>query len=436
MRAARFPVTPRAAAGFGLRLLAGIGAGLALALAWHLKHPLMYWLRAAELPLLLTAGLAAGALWRRVGGIGRGIALLFIAAALLAQFREGEFQYQRTEVLAADADMRRLGAHFIVGFRDFDEVRPLAERGLIGGIYLTRRNLRGRTLAAVAGEIAALQAMRADAGLPPLIVAADQEGGAISHLSPWLEAMPALASLNHGPAEFIVGEAYRYGLAQGAGLAELGVNMNFGPVVDLLPRHPPPDTLLTNLPARAIAAQPDEVIRIASAYLAGLSHSGVHGTLKHFPGLARVHEDTHLLATHLRETPAQLAEDWRPFRALAAVSGTIMLGHVTLDAIDPDHAASHSEAVVAGLLRHDWGYDGLLITDDLNMGAVYARGLGKTTVEALAAGVDLLLVSYDPDQYYRALHAAVAGWRAGAIPEERLLASQRRLDRFAKTRLP
>ena len=87
---------------------------------------------------------------------------------------------------------------------------------------------------------------------------------------------------------------------------------------------------------------------------------------------------------------------WLPFRALAGPPGTaLMLGHVAQAAVDGERAASHSPAVVE-LLRDDWGYDGLLITDDLDMGAVYGLGIGRVAGEALAAGVDLILVSYDP----------------------------------------
>jgi beta-N-acetylhexosaminidase len=406
---------------------AGLLAGLLLALAWNLKHPLMYWLRPLETPLLVFAGLAGAALWRPRASAGRRlIGLTLIVAALLGLYRQAEFRQQRDEVLAADSAMRRLGAHFIVGFRDFAEVRPLAERGLIGGIYLARHNLRGRTLADVTRDIAELQRIRAAAGLPPLIVAADQEGGAVSHLSPWLEAMPALASLNGGPHDLIEARARRYGERQGSGLAALGVNVNFGPVVDLLPAKPPRDNRLTHLAARAIAATPEDVTRVAGAYMDGLASQGVLPTLKHFPGLARVTTDTHLRAAHLAETPAQLASDWQPFQQLAGKTGLIMLGHVTLDSLDPAHAASHSSAVVQ-LLRHDWNYHGLLITDDLNMGAVYARGIGQVSRDALAAGVDLLLVSYDPDQYYRALHATAQGWKQGEIPEARLAQSRERM---------
>ena len=399
-----------------------------LFVAWHLKHPLMYWLRYAETPLLLALA-SAGLLWRR-GFAGRLLAALLFAVIIVTLYREAEFQYQRTAVLNGGDSMRTVGAHFIVGFTDFAELQPMAARGLIGGIYLTRRNLRGRTLADVAADIDALQSIRRRAELPPLIVASDQEGGPVSHLSPWLEAMPPLASVigTGDPTQ----AAHDYGARQGAGLAALGVNLNFGPVVDLRPTAGDfPDNGLTRISTRAISADPDAVSAVAAGYIDGLGEHGVRATLKHFPGLGRVRQDTHFRSACLEQPAAALAGDWQPFQQLSGRSGTaIMLGHVILSSIDPERATSHSSAVVDGLLRTHWGYDGVLITDDLNMGAVYDLGIGQVATEALAAGVDLVLVSYDPRQIYQALYETAMALERGEMAYSRLQQSAQRLAEF------
>jgi beta-N-acetylhexosaminidase len=417
-------VTP----GLFLQFCSLLPAMLLLGLAWHLKHPLMYGLRHVETPLLL--GLSVGGLiWRRAFP-GRLPVALLIAVIVVTLFGEGEYRLQRAAVLAGGESMQAVGRHFIIGFTDYGELQPLAARGLIGGIYLAKRNLRGRTLTEVAAEIAALQSVRQRAGLPPLIIAGDQEGGPVSHLSPLLEAMPPLASLTGAGDQ--ARRAHRYGSRQGRGLAMLGVNLNFGPVVDLRPAEADNShDRLTRIAARAIAADPATVGAVAAGYIDGLNERGVRATLKHFPGLGRVRQDTHLRAARLEESPASLAADWQPFRQLASHPGTaIMLGHVTLAVIDPQHAASHSAAVVDGLLRTDWDYDGVLITDDLNMGAVYDLGIGRVATEALAAGVDLVLVSYDPRQAYRAIYGAAQALERGEIPPPRLRHSDRRLAEF------
>ena len=407
------------------RLTAWILPPLLLLHAWHLKHPLLFWLRDWETGLLLGAALL-GLVWRQ--HLPRRMAWVLLAVLVVTLWREAEYRAQRDTVLDAGEAMQAVGRHFIVGYTDFEEVKLLAARGLIGGIYLARRNLRGRELAEVKDEIEALQAIRQRAELPPLIVAGDQEGGPVSHLSPLLEAMPPLSSVaGQGDAA-----AYRYGLQQAAGLATLGVNLNFGPVVDLRPPGADnPHDRLTRLSARAIADDPATVTTVAGGYIDGLNERGVRATIKHFPGLARVRADTHLFSARLDESPAALSADWQPFRALAGHPGTaMMLGHVTLTSIDPQRAASHSAAVVDGLLRGDWGYDGVLVTDDLNMGAVFDLGIGRVAVEALAAGVDLVLVSYDPRQVYRALHGAAQALKRGEIGRPRLQHSARRLDNF------
>jgi beta-N-acetylhexosaminidase len=102
------------------------------------------------------------------------------------------------------------------------------------------------------------------------------------------------------------------------------------------------------------------------------------------------------------------ARDWRPFRWLAERSSSwIMVGHATVTAIDPDSPASLSRRIVQHVLRRGWGFRGVLITDDLTMRAVYGRGICRAAIEALAAGIDLLLVSYDWTQYYRAMACAL-----------------------------
>ena len=104
-----------------------------------------------------------------------------------------------------------------------------------------------------------------------------------------------------------------------------------------------------------------------------------------------------------------------------------MLGHVTLTNIDTDHAVSHSRTVIDGLLRRTWGFDGLLITDDLNMGAVYESGIDTVAAEALAAGADLVLISYDPRQVYRVIAGAAKALSADRVAAETLARSKRRL---------
>lgn len=408
-----------------LRSLLWASAPTMVLLASCGKNPYLFALRHVEVPLVLLisvtavailgSGLGTRCVGRRLRQVLTG---LFLTAMTITLGQDLLFRYQRHQVLAADADMRRMGRHFMVGYTDFTEVAVLAQRGLIGGVYISKSNARNRTADELRHEIESLQELRHEAKLPALLVAADQEGGSVSHMSPPLAPQPALASLvTDGPDNSLESRARAYGELQGQGLAALGINMNFGPVVDLMPqgKRPTFDTH-TLLAKRAISANPTIVTRIAAAYGEGLMRQGVTPTLKHFPGLGRVTVDTHHVAGRVSSASSTLADsDWRPFRELAHSGAALMVGHVVVDAIDPSAPASLSAKVINGVLRKQWGFTGLIVTDDLNMGAVYRIGIGEAAKRALQAGADMVLISYDPDQYYRAMWSVTKAYRAGEV---------------------
>jgi beta-N-acetylhexosaminidase len=266
--------------------LAGI---LLLAIGFNQNDPVLLALRGPG-DVVLCAVSIVGALvllWRR-GWRGRGrmtklLALLWILPPLAMLNEAVGFAICKQIVLRTEpARAKKLGQHFIVGYTSFQEVARLADEGLIGGIYVTRHNVAGRTLEAMRGEIAALQARRQAAHLPPLIVAADQEGGIVSHLSPLLPALPPLSALAGLSPELRARAAEQFGRAHGRSLAALGINLNFAPVLDLRPaagRNP--FDLNTLIEQRAIASDPAVVADIARAYVQGLEASGVEATLKH-----------------------------------------------------------------------------------------------------------------------------------------------------------
>jgi beta-N-acetylhexosaminidase len=182
---------------------------------------------------------------------------------------------------------------------------------------------------------------------------------------------------------------------------------------------------------RAIASDPATVSAIALPYIRGLEASGVGAVVKHFPGLGRVSADTHHFNADL-DTPIEELEasDWRPFKdVLSGSKAQLMVGHVTLTAIDPDRPASHSRRVVDGIIRKQWHYQGIVITDDLVMGAIYQHDVCTAVVEALNAGVDLLLVAYDGAQFYRLFACATKASGEGRIDSAALRESDARLRR-------
>jgi beta-N-acetylhexosaminidase len=363
------------------------------------------------------------------------VSLALCALCLVSvPWREAQFWWKRHEVLRADpALLERLGRHIVVGYRDLDDLNALIERRAIAGVFLTTRNVRGRDAAAIRQEISELQAARRRQGLPNLLVTTDQEGGVVSRLSPPLDRMPPLSEIvARHPAGAERRAAVRdYAAAQARDLADLGINVNLAPVVDLDHGIVNPGDRLTRISTRAISADPQIVADVAEDYCAQLSQHRVRCTLKHFPGLGRVVADTHLESADLALPPGELAStDWLPFRSLMRRPDiVVMLSHARLTAVDAARPVSFSPPVVRGLLRTDWGYDGLLMTDDFSMGAVtYSpEGIGGGSVEALNAGVDLILVSYDPDQFYLVMYALISAVRAGVLHDDALGQSDQRL---------
>lgn len=280
-----------------------------------------------------------------------------------------------------------------------------------------------------------MQEIRRQQGLPPLLIATDQEGGSVSRLSPpltWRGPLSQIVARHPDAAERREAVA-DYAAAQARELADLGVNVNFAPVVDLNHGIVNPYDRLTRIHARAIAKNPHVVAEVAEIYCAHLSANGVRCTLKHFPGLGRVFDDTHLQAADLATPLSELtATDLMPFRALMRRDDVlIMLSHARLSAVDRERPVSFSRAVVHDLMRTEWGHGGVLITDDFNMGAVYGspQGMAGGSIEALNAGVDLILISYDVDQFYGVMHALIQADRAGTLRQDALRQSAKRLER-------
>jgi beta-N-acetylhexosaminidase len=362
-------------------------------------------------------------------------AVILVAAATLVAtlWQEARFQWVRSRVLAADtAQLEKLGRHFVVGYRDAAELERLIERRAIGGVFVGARNVEGRSAEAVRAQIDGWQETRRRQGLPPLLIATDQEGGAVSRLSPPLPRQPPIASVaaHHADEDARNAAAHAYGATQGRALAGAGINLNFAPVVDLNKNLVNPNDRHTRIRDRAISDDPAVVAEVARYYCRGLREAGVHCTLKHFPGLGGVFEDTHLEAGHLREPLAALESgDWIPFRALMGGTAFTMLSHARLSALDAERPVSFSPAVVSGLLRQTWGHEGVLITDDFSMGAVYAskEGVAAASIAALDAGVDLILIAYDPAQYFPMMDAVLAADRAGSLRPAVLAHSARRL---------
>lgn len=410
-------------------------------LSTHLKDPHLLPWRVYETPLLLLVALTGTFIaihlirtrgWRHILFL-----MAWVTVFSMASYGEYKFRSQKQAVLKLKPELADrlmgLGQHLVVGYNNTDDIGELVRQGFIAGLFVTRRNSRGKTFEQLGMEINKFQDMRRQAGLPQLIIASDQEGGPVSRLTPPLPRQPALATLLVPglSIEQIELSAEAYGAEQGEALANLGVNTNFSPVIDLKPTHES-GTLdfHTRIVERSISVEPETVAQVALAYSRGLLSQGVMPTVKHFPGLGGVVEDTHHFSARLKLPLDELREkDWYPFRLILGQSpALLMVGHVIVNAVDPEFPASMSYRLITDVVRENWKHEGVLISDDMTMAAVYNRGLCESSVRSLNAGVDLLLLAYDWEKVYPVIDCLLKADKSGQLND--LKASRARLDRL------
>lgn len=222
------------------------------------------------------------------------------------------------------------------------------------------------------------------------LIAIDQEGGRVSRLKgKFPNRGPAFMLEGGSDSPEALGLIQEYGYIVGRALGNLGINVNFAPVVDLLT-----EPLNTAIGDRCFGTTPDQVILRAGAYLEGLTRAGVMGCLKHFPGQGHARVDTHLgTAVVDVDLPTLRDRELRPFVALKEKAPMVMVAHSVYPVID-DKEASRSKVMISDLLRQEIGYRGVVVSDDMLMGAIPQENeewIGALH-ESIIAGVDLLLV--------------------------------------------
>ncbi len=246
----------------------------------------------------------------------------------------------------------------------------------------------------------------------PLFLGVDQEGGVVERMRSVATRFPAFMSAGAAGDTALTQQAYA---ASGRELRGLGFTVDFAPDADVT-SGPGDPTIGSRSPSSRPAMVAEQVIAAA----AGFSESGVLPVIKHFPGHGSVPADSHLtLPVQMRTRDELDASDLVPFRsAIEAGLPAVMVGHLDVRAIDPRIPSSLSRKVVTGLLRDELGFGGLVVTDSLAMvGVTRGRDPGRTAVQALRAGSDVLLMPPSPAVARAALVGAV---RAGTLSRRRL----------------
>jgi len=258
----------------------------------------------------------------------------------------------------------------------------------------------------------------------PLFLAVDQEGGRVARLGKPFTSFPGNAAIGEDPQPVEKAEAFARVTAKEMSL--VGLNMNFAPVVDVRKGEPE-----KHLAGRTFGDEPEKVGLLGRTVVKFLQENGVMATAKHFPGLGRTSLDPH---QHLPTIDVDAAEmediNLPPFRATMDEGVTaIMSSHAIYPLLDPDFPATMSYKILTDLVREKLGFEGLVITDDLEMGAIKKKwGTANGAVASFKAGADILLICEDQSLVLESIRTLKDRLVQGEIPFERLHQS---LDRIS-----
>ena len=295
----------------------------------------------------------------------------------------------------------------------------------LGGVILFARNIENPLqLAQLCLELQE-RAMRYHR--TPLFLAVDQEGGRVARLREPFTMFPGNAAI--GMDEQPVERAMEFGLITAREMRLVGLNMNLAPVVDVQRGE-----LEKHLAGRSFGEDPEKVGLLGRTVVRSLQENGVMAVAKHFPGLGRTTVDPHFHLPVIEVGKEEMDEvNLGPFRAAIEEGvSAIMSSHAIYPDLDAERPATLSPVILSSLLRERMGFEGLLITDDLEMGAIAAKWpVAEGAVGAFNAGADILLICKDQNNVFESIKFMRAEVARGGIGSESL---DRTLDRIMGTK--
>jgi beta-N-acetylhexosaminidase len=348
------------------------------------------------------------------------ILLIYLSPRCLFALTDAEIN----EIIAGMTVAEKVGQLVMAGFDSVEANREITthitER-FIGGVILLGRNVQSpQQVAQLTNRLQELAQQTRHR--VPLLVAADQEGGPITRIKKGATVFPGAMALGATDSTELAEMA---GAVTAVELAAIGVNLNLAPVMDVNtnPRNPV-------INRRAFGDSADLVSRLGGAYIQGLQKGGVLATAKHFPGHGDAAIDSHWNLPMVAHDLERLkAVELKPFRAaIAAGVAAIMTAHIVYPAFDSDRPATLSHTILTHLLRRQLGFEGLIITDDMEMKAIDGRyRLDEAAVMAVEAGADVILVPGAYEKQIKVYEALLSAAAEGRMTTDRLNQSVRRI---------
>lgn len=320
--------------------------------------------------------------------------------------------------------LRNAVGQLIVGGFSGETIHPsivqLVSEGLIGGVILFTRNLP--TVEHARSLVRALSALPAPV---PLLISVDQEGGRVQRLRSPFPELPPMRAFGHLNRE---DQAWAAASMLGKSLRHVGFHQNYAPILDI-------DSNAENpvIGDRAFSSQAEVVTRLGAAWIGGLQSEGVAACGKHFPGHGDTNVDSHLALPRLDHDLTRLESvELLPFAgAIQAGVSSIMTAHILFTAMDDQHPATLSDRIIQPLLRTRLGFDGVVVSDDLEMKAITDNyGIGDAAVRAIAAGCDQILVCHRADRIEAAFDALLTFATTGDSQKSRILEAAARVERL------
>ena len=313
---------------------------------------------------------------------------------------------------------QKIGQLFFIGIpgpQVDEQTRELLDEISPGGVCLFSRNIRE---AAQTRQL--LDDSRNLLSVTPFL-SIDQEGGLVDRLRRIMTPMPAASKLRNSE------DASRIARIIAESLRILGCNMDFAPVVDVVDEERAKYS--NGLFSRAFGNSKDDVLMLGGSFLSTLQQNGIIGCLKHFPGLGASNVDSHEQLPHVNISEDELlSTDLFPYRELLKTGDTkaVMVAHAAFTKVNLQETgqngkllpSSLSKNFITNLLRGELGFDGLVITDDLEMGAIVKNyGIGEACKMAILAGVDMLAICAEPVSIREGYNAVLAAVESGEIAE-------------------
>jgi beta-N-acetylhexosaminidase len=305
----------------------------------------------------------------------------------------------------------KLGQMVIGGYDNINEIKPIISENKLGGVILYKNNIT--SVSQTINDIDSLKQSNLQNKVP-IFISVDQEGGSVNRFPASMDTFESALSIGDKNDPVY---AFNSGVKIANAMKQLGFNLDFAPVLDIFSN--PKNTVIAD---RAFGRTPDRVSEIGIQVMKGLQSENIIATAKHFPGHGDTVVDSHVGLPIVNKTIEELNSfEFKPFiEAINNNVDMIMIAHIELSTVD-DLPASLSNKVVTGILRNQLGFKGVVITDDITMGAITQKyTLSKAAVMAVDAGCDIVLVAKGAQNSVLVLNSLKSAYENGELTEQRI----------------